>query len=254
MIPLYIFATPAYIKLTMENLDFKTFFNEKVRARGLTLKKLSDLSGIALIHLESLSYGHYEKLPAAPYLRGYIRTLGKILDFDPEYWRAHFDAMDIVRSSGARDQLPHNRYAPRPVTKYGWAIAVGVILLAYGIFRSSAILGTPGLKVNYPGTEVVSVETNPIFVTGEADGGIVLTVNGERVAVNPDGTWSKEFTLSPGLNSIEVQAKKFLGREITQSRQVVYEAARTPTEAPRQEDAGSSPLPEEKTSTSSPNP
>lgn len=212
--------------------DFQSFFNEKVQARGLTLKKLSEVSGIPLRHLEHLSEGYYEKLPGAPYLHGYLRSLGRVLDFDPEPWRTYFRELDLVKTSGARDRLPGNRFGLRAFPKYTALLLVGVLLLAYVGLRFSQILGKPELLVEFPPTDMVKVEQSIIQVRGTAINADELNVNQEQVIVMTDGTWSKELTLQPGVNTVEVSATKFLGRESRIVRQVIYEqpAPQTPTD------------------------
>src|SRR3989344_2367577 len=120
------------------NLDFAAFFNEKVKARGLTLKKLADTTGIALQHLENLSGANYAALPPAPYLRGYMKILGRTLDFDPQVWLEYFAEIRALRSSGGSDALPRNRFALQPIKKHGLAAIVTLALLLYFGFRFSA--------------------------------------------------------------------------------------------------------------------
>ena len=66
----------------MDYADFPSFFNERLKERGLTLKRLSELSGISVKHLEALAAGQFDNLPPAPYLRGYLLKLGQVLGFD----------------------------------------------------------------------------------------------------------------------------------------------------------------------------
>ena len=69
-----------------EQFDFASFFASRLKERGLTVKKLSELSGISQKDLQNLSEGDFDHLPPAPYLRGYTQKLSKILEFDPEFW------------------------------------------------------------------------------------------------------------------------------------------------------------------------
>ena len=86
----------------MESLDeqpFELFFAERLKTKGFTLKKLSEMSGVALKHLENLRAGRYEDLPPAPYLHGYLRSIGKFLDFDGEAHRFQLRG-DALQESG----------------------------------------------------------------------------------------------------------------------------------------------------------
>ena len=202
--------------------DFKSFLNDKVRERGLTLRRLSEISGISVKHLEDLASGDASNLPEAPYLRGYLRRLAQILDFDAELWLQRFRDAELNRS-GPSDELPRNRFAPRPITKYLWlALVLGVVLLYLG-FRFQKILGKPTLTLSYPPDAVVRVMVNAVTISGKIEGGGELFVNSEAVPVASDGTWGKTLTLEPGLNTVEIRAKKFLGKETKIIRQIVYE-------------------------------
>ena len=48
------------------DLPFEQFFAEKIKERGLSLKKLSEMTGIAPSHIENLLRGDYENMPSAP--------------------------------------------------------------------------------------------------------------------------------------------------------------------------------------------
>ena len=74
----------------MSDLDFSSFLNERLRDKGLTLKKLAETTGIALGHIQKLSEGDFFDLPPTPYLRGYLSRIGRVLDFDPEIWWQYF--------------------------------------------------------------------------------------------------------------------------------------------------------------------
>jgi hypothetical protein len=204
--------------------DFENFFNDKVKARGLNLERISEQTGISLKHLESLSRGHYEAMPPAPYFRGYLAKLGALLDFDPELWWARFQAMGVVKKSGPQDQLPKNRFARSSKIKF---VIFGIVALAILIYFGMSlprILGKPQLNIDYPPKEVITVHDERIWSEGSLKNGSNLTLNGEPIQVADDGTWRKEVLLDPGLNTLNFDAKKFLGREVNEIRQVNFEA------------------------------
>src|SRR6202012_5234309 len=69
-----------------DNTPFEQFFADKIKERGISLKKLSEATGIAPSHIESLLRGDFESMPSAPYFHGYLLHLGAALDFDGEEW------------------------------------------------------------------------------------------------------------------------------------------------------------------------
>lgn len=209
--------------------DFETLLGDKIKERGLSLKHLSELSGIAVKHLENLAKGNYDQLPPAPYLHGYLTSLGQILDFDAEHWWHTFKVMGVLRSSGREDKMPENRFAKKSEKLYIGLIAAGVLLVIYLGFRFSNILGKPVLTVNTPSPDVVKV--SHVIFSGTLQNGSTLTINGEMISIAANGAWTKEVALDPGLNAVEIDAKKFLGGEVKALRQIWYDAPQNATSA-----------------------
>lgn len=204
-------------------MDLQSFLNAKIKEQGLSLKKLSDLTGIALKHLENINSGNFDELPAAPYLHGYFIKLGQALNFDgEELWR-HFKSEAEITTSGAKDELPKNRFLKKSPAKKVWLGVLVLIIASYFGIRFSKILGQPSLVIFYPEESLVSVSSSEITVRGSLAEGDKLTLNNEEVPVSAEGLWFKNFPLEPGLNVIEIRAKKFLGRETKVTRQVSYE-------------------------------
>ncbi len=217
----------------MDHADFAAFFNEKVKARGYSLKKLADVSGVPLVHLTNISTGRYGDLPPAPYLRGYVSTLGPILDFDAQVVWAEFRRVHLVKASGAEDELPRNRFAARSRrlrTIIVTAAALAVVL-GYIIYQSGRIFGLPDIIVHFPEEDMQRVQSSAIVMTGEVKNASVLTINGENVALR-DGAWEARIELRPGQNTIILSAKKFLGGETQVTRIVFSEVPSVPTGTP----------------------
>ena len=203
--------------------SFATFLDERLRERDLNLKKLSELSGITFRHLECLREGNFEHLPAAPYVRGYLKKLAGILDFDADAWWHELEYESTIQRSGRGDELPKNRFALQSLSGYGWMALIALLAVLYIGFRFSVVFGTPQLTLAYPKDAITRVATATIVIAGKLGGGDSLLVNEEVVRTLPDGAWEKSLSLQPGLNTIEVTAKKFLGGETRVIRQVIYE-------------------------------
>jgi hypothetical protein len=214
-------------KPTMEN-DFSSFLKDRLRDRGLSLKRVSEASGIPVNFLEGLVYGDEEKLPPAPYLRGYLVKLGRLLDFDYEPLWKEFKDKQTLKISGPEDKLPQNRFAVKTGSKNLWLIAAVILIAGYLGLRLYPITGKPRLNVLSPAQALTSAEAGTLLVSGSAGPGERVFVNREEVKVGEGGGWEKRIDLQPGLNSIEITAKKFLGRETKIIRQVVYEPPTRP--------------------------
>lgn len=213
------------------NFDFQDFFANRLRERGISLEKLSKVSGISQKHLEGLLRGDLEHLPAAPYLHGYITKLGNILEFDGEAWWTHMKKESGIKRSGATDELPKNRFAAQN-KKTIWIVASLVILLMLIGARLPRILGEPTLTISTPSSLVSNTKENSATIKGRMINGNSLYINEELTETGADGEFEKIISLEPGLNTITITAKKTLGRETTSQFQIFYEEPFTPPSLP----------------------
>lgn len=204
--------------------DFLHFFNERVKERGLNLKKLSDLSGISFKHLEALSYGDFNALPPAPYFRGYLVKLGDILDFDPDAWWPSIKNGDFVKNSGAEDRPPFNRFVQPKLLSFVW---IGIVVLGgllYFALQAPRIFGRPALTVTFPTANPFVSASSSVTIRGTISGEWnELTLNGESIPTDRSGAWEKNVLLDPGLNAVRINAKKFLGGEMNIIEQIIYQ-------------------------------
>ncbi|MEK7093868.1 MAG: helix-turn-helix domain-containing protein [Patescibacteria group bacterium] len=196
--------------------------NEGLRRKGMTVRKLSETSGIALKYLEHMSGGNTEKFPPAPYLRNYIIIIGRILDFNgQEVWNnIHTDELTV--GSGKNDRLPVARRVLSSKKGIVWIAGVGALLAIYLLFRLPEVVGQPRLEIGFPTEAVSTVSVTPVTTIGSVKNGDEFFINGERVSLDENGFWQKDIALQEGMNTIELQAKKFLGQEIRVLRQIIY--------------------------------
>jgi Glucodextranase, domain B/Helix-turn-helix domain len=212
--------------------DFANFLNQRMRERGIAAKRLSDMSGISMKHIEALRHGDIERLPSAPYVRGYFTKLGTALDFDGQEWWEKVKEESMPEELGPANDMPKNRFAQKPVRKL---IIIGIaafLLLSYLGFRSYDIIGKPVIAIDSPHDQMSVVDANWISLKGTAKNTDSFKINGEQIQLGQNGAWEKTVTLEPGINTIEFDAQKFLGRETKVIRQVVYQAPASASTSP----------------------
>jgi hypothetical protein len=207
-----------------ENLgtqSFENFLRERIKNDGFNLKKLSEQSGIAVKHLEAMMSGNFEKLPAAPYFRGYLQRLGRILDFDADEWWEKLKEGGAV-GGGAHGSVAENRFSYRAIPKIAWLFLVLLAVLIYGGLRYSSIFGKPILTLSYPQQNPATVSESQIVLAGAVKNGNELYVNNEAIPLGRNGDWQKPLTLQAGINSFDITAKKTLGGETEILEQIIY--------------------------------
>lgn len=210
----------------MEYSDFTNFLNARIGEKNLSIKRLSELTGISIKNIEGIFSGDPKRLPSSPYLKGYLLKLGEVLDFNSDEVWGQMRKFSADKSSGKMDELPKNRFSKKPIGKYLVIGIIAAILVIYFGFRFYAISGTPNLTISYPSENMIVIEANYISMHGKVTNSDKLTVNGEKVDVQSNGNWEKTITsLNTGINPVEITAKKFLGREIKVIRQIIYQAS-----------------------------
>ncbi|HVM76796.1 MAG TPA: helix-turn-helix domain-containing protein [Candidatus Paceibacterota bacterium] len=204
-----------------EEVAFEQFFAERIKAKGFTLKKLADVTGIAPVHIESMLRGDFGNIPSAPYFRGYLIRLGKTLEFDGEAWWNRLRAG--AQKSGDADSLPRNRFIRVSPPKYLWFVGAGVIVLIYLAFQFTRIIGKPSLAITFPPQNPYTTNQSTFLLAGTSHGADSITLNGDSVTISPDGSWQKGVLLQNGLNPFQIIAKKFLGGETDVTEQIWYQ-------------------------------
>jgi transcriptional regulator with XRE-family HTH domain len=198
---------------------------ELLQDKNINLTKLSELTGVSERYLEALIEEKYEKLPASPYVRSYLFKIAEVLNADGQKLWDEYQKNSQLKKSGLNDRLPFNRYQPRPGNKKTiLLIIIIILLLGYLIFRFRSFLGQPSLILFGPMANsanlVVSVPS--IKIEGRIKIGDQLVINQEKIYVDEKGYFQKDFPLQPGLNIAQFQIKKFLGRETTITKQILY--------------------------------
>jgi cytoskeletal protein RodZ len=214
-----------------DELPFEEFLAARMKDRGFSIKKLSEATGIAPMHIENMLRGDFGGLPSAPYFRGYLLRIGKTLGFDGEEWWKKFRNGSAVSDSGPSDVLPKNRFVKKDAPKWLWlAVIVAVLLIIYLVIALPRILGTPSLTVVYPPESPFIASSTSITFQGTVRNASALYLsNGagasssEEIPIAPDGTWQKTVLLQNGLNAFELSAREFLGGETNATEQIIYE-------------------------------
>lgn len=224
----------------MENAAFKDFLQEYADIKGLSPKKISDLTGVPERYIEALLAGDSPNLPPPPYVRGYISKLALVLDFDKEeMWRLYKKEFNLT-GSGASDTLPINRFAIKKINKkMALVIFVVLLFLIYLGWNFNKFLGLPALELIYPASENLIVAQPLVSVEGKTDINNKLTINGVEIYVDDDGHFQKDFSLDPGLNTVEIIASKLLGRESKTIKKIIYQPVEETNQEPTEEKNGS---------------
>jgi len=193
---------------------------------GLTTKKFAEISKIQTRYLEYLEEGRYEKLPAFVYIQGFLKKYGQILNL-------HFDELlkqyqnEIEAVNAAKKEvvaLPSLRSPKIIITpkKLKWAAIIVVLfaILGYFIYQLDYLIAPPKLILEYPAQDL-TIRSSSIRISGQAEYSAKLTINGQQIFVDNNSRFSQEINLSPGLNTLQIEAVNRFGKKSEITRQIV---------------------------------
>lgn len=203
---------------------FQEFFNELMEIRGFNVSRLSESVDVPERYLTAFCEGDFKKLPALPYVRGFVMKAAEALGVDGnEIWRVYKD--EIAAKIGIEDKLPQNRFVGRSINKR--KIVIGILAffaIIYLVWRVDDLLGIPKLEIIYPPAEITTINAPAVKLKGRLSvSRDKLTINNEETFVSSDGWFEKDLILETGANVIEFKAKRFLGKEVKITREIIYQ-------------------------------
>ena len=203
----------------------KDILRDAMQAKGITVMRLRQQTGIAERYITAFLEDAVDKLPATPYARGYLIRIGAALELDGNaLWEMHRTTM-TSKSSGAEDRMPENRFALKRMNrKLVFGIGIAILAVAYLLVNANRFLGRPELKLTTPSPETSVTPASIVMVSGVIEPGNLVSVGGEEVSADSEGQFETSYRLEPGLNIITISTKNpVIGRKNEVVRQVIYE-------------------------------
>lgn len=173
----------------------------------------------------------WNKLPSLPYIKGFLRNYSRYLDLKPEeivaIFRRQFIGQDKdgVIPKGLANPLDEPIIYLTPQRTVGALIILFIILFfGYLFFQYRIFTSPPPLTIIKP-DEGEIIHSSKINVKGKTDNDAVVSVNNQKTVVSSDGEFNVQLSLSPGVNSIIIEAvskygkKKIINRTIQQENQ-----------------------------------
>lgn len=190
--------------------------------QGWGIKKLTEVTSIQERYVRLLLDGDLKKLPPSPYVRGYLTKICQALELDmQDVWQTYKNEIN-GGSSGPFDRLPINRFAIQSKAKKFLTFGILVILvIIYLSWNFRQLIGSPTLQVIFPEEETTVTNEPLIIIEGSTEYSNKLTINNEQIYLKKNGQFKKEYDLQEGINTFEILAKKFLGREIKIIKKVI---------------------------------
>lgn len=210
----------------------KATFGQKLKAlrhdRGLNVEQVAEATRIhprIILALEADDFGH---LPEPIYTRNFLRNYVRYLGGDENYFLQCFEdargTCDLVDPMLLpREKVRRARFLVTPrIFKFAALGVVGCLILGYLGFEVRRILIPPMIEIVSP-TDGLTTDSAMVTVKGKVFEQAEVLVNGEKILLNKDGTFSADVDLDRGLNLITVEAKKRYSQKSSVFRRVVLE-------------------------------
>jgi cytoskeleton protein RodZ len=199
---------------------------EERELRRISLEELSQRTRIRLEYLQALELNQFEKLPAATFVKGYIKTYGQLFGFEYQ------PLLALLRrdyGESAKGQLvPRDFIQPVLKKRVEWApastaliaaIAIFVTLFSYVGWQWYALNRPPMLQVTNPSdNQIVAPQ---VEIAGQTTTDATVTVNAQTIPLATDGTFTTQiFIPRQGIATITIEAKDRRGKSTVVQRTV----------------------------------
>lgn len=199
-------------------MSFGEILREAREEIGRSAKEVADKLQIPLKVIEALEREDFSKLPPRVYTRGFLKKYALHLGFSGQEVLNEFDFQNSEGKTeetkkpareerGLRIQEFLNRIKIVPLFSFAVILVIGV----YFFFGFRHILGGPELIIKLPEEDMV-IENERVRVSGTAEVGADVFLNGRALAVGDKGEFDEIALLRKGLNMLEFEAMDRLGK------------------------------------------
>jgi len=226
-----------------DNLPLNEYLAQRRKFLKFRLGDLAQKTNIAPKYLKWIEGGEWQNLPPGVYARSFLKKYAQAVGLDEseilfryEEEQAFFESKALINQT--KDSLLVSKENSSPLkifcnikalnflshieTRYIMALVIGVAVAGYIIWQLRVIFVIPELVINFPSDEI-TLDQTVLILDGKASPDSLVTVNGESIFPQQDGSFKKETQLLPGLNVFEIKAVSRFGKEKKVVRRVTYQ-------------------------------
>ena len=207
---------------------------EHRRSCGLSLENIAHGTKINVNYLIALEKDNFDKLPSDVYTKNFLRKYAEFLDLNPETVIDIYDQeKDIYfkTKKNVKKQKKENEYLIKKIfnfflkpqfLKYAVTVLVISLLVVYIGWGISKIFTPPRLVINEPEDSLITAERQ-VWIRGNTEKEVLLTINGQEIISDKEGSFSDQLDLQKGLNIIKITARKKHSKENVQYLKIIVE-------------------------------
>lgn len=212
----------------IESLTLGKILKETRISSGLSLEKCSQVLKIQKKYLERLEQGFYEKLPADVYTKSFIKKYARLLDLDVDKMLQYYSqerkiAQHLRNQKAISGSLKSPRFVitPRIITLF-ILLFFFLFTAGYLFYQFKKLIGRPAIFLEYPLENSVT-SSEKVEFKGKTDPSIYLTINGQPVNLERDGSFKEMVSLQANLNTIRLEAVNQFNKKTIKVRQIIKE-------------------------------
>jgi cytoskeletal protein RodZ len=191
--------------------------------KGWNVEELSRKTKIQAKFLTAIESSQFEELPPAPFVKGFVKTIAAELGLNPGEATAVFRR--DFKESAEFGIIPRTLETGKKIFEWNpklTAAAATIIIiisfLGYLGWQLAALISRPKLIIFQPKDK--TVVSQEVAVEGQTEQGITVTINGQEIKINQDGSFSQILSLTLGEHTITVAAEGQNGKKTTTQRTV----------------------------------
>lgn len=189
------------------------------------LNELSRRTKIQEQHLAAIEKSDFKHLPPTPFTKGFIRTIAMELGLNPEgiiaIFRRDFDTSgegQIIPREWSGSRRKRLNWTPKTTLIAGIGLVIAVFSF-YIIWQIKLLVKAPKLTLTYP--QEGAVVSQNVFVEGQTETEATVTINGQEIKKNKDGSFNQTVSLGEGTHVITIVSSGINGKKTTLQRTVV---------------------------------
>ncbi len=195
--------------------------------KGLELERIAKDLNIKIEYLQALENGNFSILPPGIYGRNILRRYAHFLGVDDKELVDIFEQEKAISKHQKAKKLFVQRasrihyflFLPKIIKG---AIIASIVLACflYLAFSLKKIVAPPLLVITYPPDNFVTTQHN-IEIKGITEPEAEVSINGETVLTNNDGSFARTVNLKNGLNVVDIIAQKRYSQKYIIKRQIL---------------------------------
>jgi transcriptional regulator with XRE-family HTH domain len=187
-------------------------------AMKLSIKDIARELKIRSQYLEYLELGRFDKLPAGVYGKNFLREYALFLNRDADKLISIYN--NEVASKKSIDpkilftqkvsKAQHFLMIPKIIKTFLIVLAI-FVCASYLVICLNKIISAPKLSVMSPSDNLI-IKEHSINIEGLTEPEADISINGELVLKNTNGSFEKKIDLKSGMNIISITAQKKYSR------------------------------------------